>query len=117
MSTEDTAIYVTPEWLLNHGFVQYKSPEETEIHDIPFHNYDDQHFVEKEFARNMFVVVFSPSLEHDGHLHHQIWVQEDAGCGFVPIPEMWWFLPIEYLQSIYYGIRGEYLKPTKRVKQ
>jgi hypothetical protein len=113
MSELDRAIHVTTEWLLNHGFVQYTSPEDTGIHDIPFRNNDDLHFVEKVFDRNMFVVVFSPSLEHDDHLHHQIYVQEDAGCGFTCIPERWWFLPIEYLQSIYYGIRGEYLKPIK----
>jgi hypothetical protein len=108
MSTEEEhdelspEVHVTPEWLLGHGFVRYTDKERKDIYNIPFWNEDDMHFREAEFDRNMFVVILSPSIEHEGHLCHQIYVQEDAGCGFVSIPERWWFLPIEYLQSIYY---------------
>ena len=104
--------YVTMEYLLSHGFVQYKSAEEGDVCDIPFQSEDDFHFREIEFARQMFVIIFSPSFEHEGHYHHSIYVQEDAGCGFVCIPEQWWDLPIEYFEAIYYGIRGEKPKFT-----
>lgn len=100
---------VTPEWLLSHGFVQYNNVEELGIFGLPLGGPTDLHFVEASLDRNMFVVIFYPSYEHEGHFDHSIYVQDDAGCGFCLIPERWWFLPIEYLQSIYYGIRGEYL--------
>jgi len=105
--SNETEKYVTAEYLLSHGFIQYHSEEEGDVHEIPFQNKDDFHFREIEFDRNMFVVILSPSLEHKGHLHHSIYVQDDAGCGFTYIPERWWGLPIEFFESIYYGIRGE----------
>lgn len=108
----DKERHIGPEWLLSHGFIQYFSEHDTGIHEIPFYNKEDLHFVEKSFDRNMFVVILSPSHEHEGHLHHEIYVQEDAGCGFTSIPERWWFLPIEYFEAIYYGIRGEKPKLT-----
>lgn len=118
MSEETTIIdggYVTPTYLLSHGFVQYKSIDEGEIYDIPFQNEDDLHFREIEFDRRMFVVIFSKDYNDETHWHHSIYVQEDAGCGFVCIPEAWWELPIEYFEAIYYGIRGEKPKYTKTI--
>jgi hypothetical protein len=106
---------VTPSYLLSHGFVQYKSADEVGIHEIPFYSTDDLYFVESNFDRRMFVVSFSPSYNDDDHWHHSIYVQEDAGCGFVCIPEAWWDLPVEYFEAIYYGIRGEKPKFTKTV--
>lgn len=106
---------VTPSYLLEHGFVQYKSVEEGWVHEIPFQNEDDLHFKEASHDRRMFVVIFSPSYEHDGHWHHSIYVQVDAGCGFVCIPEPWWDLPVEYFEAIYYGIRGEKPKFNKTI--
>ena len=112
MTTEDNTGNVTPEWLIEHGFVQYKSSEEPGIHDTPFHNEDDQHFIEKNFDRNMFVVILSPYDENK--FDHSIYVQDDVGCGFTLIPERWSELAVEHLQAIYYGIRGKYLQPTKK---
>jgi hypothetical protein len=106
---------VTPEYLLSHGFVQYYSAEETGIFETPFQNKEDWHFMEASHDRNMFVVILSKNYEDEAHRHHQIYVQEDAGCEFCSIPERWWNLPIEYFESIYYGIRGEkpkYIKPN-----
>lgn len=108
--TNEENKYVTPEYLLSHGFMQYKSVEEGDVWEIPFQNEDDLHFREIEFDRRMFVVIFSKNYDDEkypNHYHHSIYVQEDAGCGFVCIPEAWWELPIEYFEAIYYGIRGE----------
>jgi len=100
--------YVTPEYLLSHGFVQYKSIKEGDIWEIPFGETDALYFREINFDRNIFVVSFSP---YNGDPKEgygcSVYVQEDAGCGFVCIPERWRELPIEYFESIYYGIRGE----------
>lgn len=109
MSKEIDQKYVTPEYLLSHGFEKYISKSEGLINEIPFCE-GDLHFKEIEHDRRMFVVTFSPNMDqkkYPGHFHHSIYVQEDAGCGFVCIPEPWWVLPIEYFESIYYGIRGE----------
>lgn len=98
---------VTPEYLLSHGFEKYDENDQYDIHECPFINNDHLHFREKEFDRNMFVVIFSQDMEDKNHMHHQIYVQEDAGCGFTCIPERWWDLPIEYFEAIYFGIRGD----------
>lgn len=105
---------VTVEYLLNHGFIQYNSVEEGDVCDIPFEgNEDSLNFREIEFDRQMFVVIFS---SHNGDpasgYGKYVWVQEDAGCGFVEIPFPWWDLPIEYFESVYYGIRGHKPKFT-----
>lgn len=97
---------VTPEYLLSHGFEMYDEDSQFEINQLPFNNKEQLHFRESEFDRNMFVVILSPSQEHSDHMDHEIYVQEDAGCGFTPIPERWWDLAIEYFEAIYYGIRG-----------
>jgi hypothetical protein len=106
--------YITPEYLLSHGFVQYNSIAEGDVYEIPFYDEHAMHFREVEFNRQMFVVVLWPS---DGILSateydHSIYVQEDAGCGFVQIPEAWCELPVDYFEAIYYGIRGD--KPIKQ---
>lgn len=105
---------VTAEYLLSHGFRQYTSKEDGGVFEIPFYNDGGSYFREIKFDRNMFVVELTPRVlinpEEEG-FSHSIYVQEDAGCGFVCIPEMWWDLPIEHFESIYYGIRGN--KPIK----
>lgn len=98
---------VTPEYLLSHGFFQYYSPEETGIFETPFENKEDLHFMEKDKNRNMFVVIFSERLSDDEGYDHQIYIQDDAGCGFIPIPERWWDLPIKYFEALHYAITGE----------
>lgn len=107
LQKDEVRKYVTPEYLLTHGFFQYKSVEEGDVCEIPFQNDDDLRFREIEFNRNMFVMILSMDYDHENHRHHEIYVQEDAGCGFSSIPERWWDLPIEYFEAIYYGIRGE----------
>ena len=120
MAEETTILnggYVTPSYLLSHGFIQYNSVEEGYYHDIPFIE-GDLHFKEIESDRRLFVVTFSKNYDEDkypDHWHHSIYVQEDAGCGFVCIPEAWWELPVEYFEAIYYGIRGEKPKFTKTI--
>lgn len=102
--------YVTPEYLLSHGFVQYKDGYHKDVpFDAPFYDEHAFHFMEKQFHRQMFVVILWPDDDETGEYDHVIYVQHDAGCGFVQIPEAWAQLPIEYLEAIYYGIRGEKL--------
>jgi hypothetical protein len=106
--------YVTVNYLLSHGFQQYTSVEEGHVCDIPFENNTDSlHFKEIEFHRQMFVVIISPynGTPKDG-FHFDVWVQDDAGCGFVSVPFPWYDLPIEYFESVYYGIRGHKPKRT-----
>jgi hypothetical protein len=106
--TEDTTKYVDEEYLLSHGFERYNEEQSGEICDMPFMNEEDMHFREKEFDRNMFVLILSEGIPMD----HGIWVQYNAGCGFVRIPELWSGLPVKFFESIYYGIRGCYPKVT-----
>lgn len=104
----DLEKYITPEYLLSHGFERYNAEQATEICEMPFEdNEHNLHFREKEFHRQMFVVIFSGynGDPKEGY-HKDVHVQDDAGCGFVSIPFPWWDLPIEYFESVYYGIRG-----------
>lgn len=104
--------YVTMEYLLSHGFVQYKSKEDGDIYDIPFTEQEGSfHFREIDFDRMICVIVFSPRISHEGY-DYQVYFQDDAGCGFIGIPFYWWDLPIEYFEAVYYGIRGEKPKFT-----
>ena len=110
---EEKVEYVTPGYLLSHGFLEYKKPEDVEIWKLPYLEEDAVGFYEENLDKNMFVVTFSKDIEDrtndDGSslYFHSIFVQQDAGCGFTCIPERWWQLPVEYFESIYYGIRGE----------
>ena len=103
----DKTKYVTPEYLLSHGFFEYKSEKEGDIHDIPFElENGSTHFREIKFDRRICVVTFSPRMSHEG-FDYSVYFQDDAGCGFVLMPFYWWDLPIEYFEAVYYGIRGE----------
>lgn len=102
--------YVDQEYLLSHGFVRYSHGDEDNPYQIPFNNEDDLHFKEKGHDRNMFVIILSESFNEGEPMNHEIWVQDDAGCGFTLIPERWSGLPIKFFEAIYYGIRGEYPK-------
>lgn len=94
---------VTQEYLLTHGFFQYKSSEEGDCCSIPFLDEHSLHFREREFDRRLFVVV----IDAEEITQVSVYVQEDAGCGFIEIPFPWVELPIEYFEAVYYGIRGE----------
>ena len=104
--------YVTPEYLLSHGFYQYKSEEEGGLWEIPWEREESSyHFREIKSDRRICVVTFHPRLDHEGY-HYSVYFQDDAGCGFIQIPFYWWDLPIEYFEAVYYGIRGEKPKFT-----
>lgn len=99
---------VTPEYLLSHGFVQYNTSEEGDCCDIPFiEGY--LHFRQIEFSRQLFVVLLSQRDDNDISQGYDdtVYVQIDAGCGFIEMPFPWVDLPIEYFESVYYGIQGE----------
>lgn len=105
--------YVTPEYLLSHGFVQYSSVEEGDIFEIPWEPEEESlHFREIEFDRRICVVTFSPGYKQDDY-DYSVYFQDDAGCGFILMPLYWSELPIEYFESIYYGIRGN--KPKHNI--
>jgi hypothetical protein len=104
----DDEKYVTADYLIDHSFIQYKNLAEGRFHDIPFEdNPNTFHFREIDGDRQMFVVIISPynGDPKDGYGAH-VYVQIDAGCGFIEIPFPWWDLTIEYFESVYYGIRG-----------
>lgn len=105
---------LTEEYLLSHGFEKYNSEQAKEICDMPFEdNEDTTHYREKRFDRQMFVVIFSPyNCDPKEGYAKSVYVQHDAGCGFMEIPFPWWDLPIEYFESVYYGIRGHKPKLT-----
>lgn len=92
--------YVTVEYLLERGFEKYDKTKKVE--GLPFYNEDDIHLIEKEFNRRMFVIIFF-SDDPDNYL---VYVQQDAGCGFVLIPFAWSGLPVDHFESLYYAIRG-----------
>lgn len=111
---EDGKPVLTPEYLLSHGFVICKEVDEDTPFQMPFGVEEDFTFMEKQFDRQMFVVIFYPynGDPKEGY-HKTVYVQEDAGCGFIEIPFPWWDLPIEYFESVYYGIRGHKPELTK----
>lgn len=100
---------ITEDYLLNHGFIKYSTIAEGDIYNIPFFGKDDIHYREKRHDRQMFVVVFMAVNGNvsEGYNAH-VFVQQDAGCGFVEMPFPWWDLLVEYFESVYYGIRGYY---------
>lgn len=105
---------ITEEYLLTHGFIKYQSVEDGDVYEIPFDNNSDTlHYKEASHHRQMFVVVFSyyNGDPKDGY-SKQVYVQDDAGCGFIRIPFPWWDLPVEHFESVYYGIRGYKPKST-----
>jgi len=109
---EDTTKYVDEEYLLSHGFEKYNEEQSYDICDMPYMNDEDLHFREKEFDRNMFVLILSEVNSEGVPIDHGIWIQYNTGCGFVRIPELWSGLPVKFFESIYYGIRGCYPKVT-----
>jgi hypothetical protein len=98
---------VTQDYLLSHGFIRCSEIDEDSPYQMPLGNDDDFTFREKCFDRQMFVVIF---YAYNGNPEEgygkQVYVQENAGCGFIEIPFPWCDLPIEYFESVYYGIRG-----------
>lgn len=107
---------ITEEYLLTHGFYQYKNELDGDCSQIPFEGGDSLCFREIEFNRQMCVVIFSPyngDKENWGY-NKMVYFQDDVGCGFVCIPFPWWDLTIDYFESVYYGIRGE--KPKLQEK-
>jgi len=99
---------ITQEYLLSHGFIRCNEIDEDSPYQMPMGSDEDFTFIEKEFNRQMFVVILYPrnGNPEEGYAQ-QVYVQEDAGCGFLEIPFPWWDLPIDYFESVYYGIRGE----------
>lgn len=101
---------ITPEYLLERGFVEYHTQEESGIWEAPFYE-DYRHFIEADHNRNMFVVLMQEP-DKNGVRDHLIYVQENAGCGFVRIPERWYGMPKQYFEAIYFGIQG--CKPKEK---
>ena len=105
--------YVTPEYLLTHGFYQYYNEKDGELFEIPIELEEGSlQFREIKHDRRICVVSFTPRMSHDG-FDYSVYFQDDAGCGFILMPFYWWDLPIEYFESVYYGIRGE--KPILKI--
>ncbi len=102
--------FVTPEYLLAHGFVELEPGKTLDLVDVPFRSEDPDHFdrlfFEADMNRNMFIVILTENFESENGFDHQIFVQDDAGCGFVQIPERWVSLEVEHLEAIYFGING-----------
>lgn len=99
---------VTPNYLLNHGFMPYNSEKDEKGYEYPFEdNEGNMHFREIEFSRQLFVVIFCfHNFDPSQGYNRDVYVQDDVGCGFVQIPFPWWELTIEYFEAVYYGIRG-----------
>lgn len=97
--------HVTPQYLLSHGFRLYTSKEDGDLCDMPWQD-GAVHFMEIKGARQLFVVIFIEGQEPDEPFI-SVEVQQDAGCGFIEMPFPWHGLPIEYFESVYFGIRGE----------
>lgn len=101
---------VTKQYLESVGFVQYNSPNDPRYemsYKIPFYNEDDIHMMEKQFHRNLFVVILTPHNDYEGiDESYLVYVQEDAGCGFVNIPYRWSELHIEHFEALYISIMG-----------
>jgi hypothetical protein len=108
---------VTKEYLLSHGFKQYYDWTDDLPCEVPkvFDDYANNAvgYIEKEFHRQMFVVNISNDPIDDVSTFVSVYVQEDAGCGFVQIPFPWSELSVEFFESVYYGIRGEKPKLSK----
>lgn len=103
-------INIVPDLLLKNGFIEYHPGDEDKNSDITLtypHNLPegDRVFMERDFHRNLFVVVFCEEFEINGDL--DIYVLEDAGCDFVCMPLRWSNLNVEFFNSLYYAFMGE----------
>lgn len=104
-------VLVDPEYLLSHGF-NLSSQAACELCEAPWANADDLYFIEKEHHRQMFVVILAKEIPEcncgdDNGYTRQTWVQVDAGCGFVLIPDNVIDLTVERFEALYFGIRGK----------
>lgn len=108
---EENEEYITPEWLLKHGFIT-TTPGAKDVEgawdlEHPF-NEGDLCFIEKRFDRRQFAVIMMSRDFGDGTdgFLHAILVREDAGCGFVDIPHGFVEWPIYNFCLLYESIRG-----------
>lgn len=109
----DEMKYITEEYMKAHGFEEYGQDKVGDIYGLPFLEGDEHvHFKEKEFDRQMFVVVFCKNYDGSDDGSRIVYVQENAGCGFIEMPFPWTYLCVEYFEAVYYGIRGHKPKFT-----
>ncbi len=110
-------MFVTPQYLTSHGFEHLQSHKDTGLYAPPEKMDRELYFCEKSRNRNCFIVTLErhdDEIHHpstDSGFHHTIYVQDDAGCGFVRIPERWSALSIKHFEAIYFGINGVRPKP------
>ena len=104
---------VTPQYLTSHGFYRLEFGSDPGRAYFPEFSDDDLCFLEKNGSRQEFVVIMSPYSENihassspRDYFYH-VYVQEDAGCGYVEIPFPWTLLPIKYFEAVYFGITGK----------
>ena len=103
----DREQHITPEYLLSHGFRQYHSADDGYWYQIPFLNEADLHFVEIDPNRNVFVVVISaPMNDDESYDCITVYIQEDAGCGFIEMPYRWCGFPVDFFEALYYSFYG-----------
>lgn len=103
---------LTPAYLFAHGFTGVCPGDEvTELVGFPF--FDPEWslcFAEKD-NRRLFVVTMNKCDNGDLN-EHQVYVQEDAGCGFVTLPDDGFGdVTVEQFECMYYGIKREKPKP------
>lgn len=102
---------VTKQYLESVGFAEYKSIDDKSFdlmpYQIPFNNENDIHMREVEFNRNMFVVILTPYSEYEGiDEGYEVYVQQDAGCGFTYMHLRWSDLHIEHFEALFIAFRG-----------
>jgi len=87
------------------GFVYNSEDIDYPVYDLETHN-DELIMVESGFSRNRLAVVLGESY-YPGMYTYTVYVQEDAGCGWVSLPFRWSELNADWLTCLKKAFEGE----------
>lgn len=99
---------VTPEFLLQVGFVPMLEENAPPGFNVIFDSETQKCFIENGINRNAFCIVLE-YMEGPGYWDCLLYVQNDIGCGFVLMPDRWAGLPADRLNDFYSAFTGNKL--------
>lgn len=108
---------ISPEYLESKGFGRYMPGKENEfehfpaLFDIQFDPITDLCYLEKRLDRKQFCIVLTPDEYDTGDkfFSFEVYIQDDIGCGFVPIPNQFCEMTEYHFELLFEAIRREKL--------
>lgn len=105
---------VTPDWLEMKGFMRYQQGKQYDDEYFPGATFDvdfdkeDLCYVEKFLHRNRFCIVLTTQKCTDGSVWYsfEVWIQDDIGCGWLPIPNNHMEMTQYHFSLLFKAIRG-----------